>query len=59
MVEAKGTTKQILVAMTLIVGSVTIISHLKNMRKNDKAEGENNERLTVLEDKVAQLEKKQ
>lgn len=59
MVEAKGTTKQILVAMTLIVGSVTIISHLKNMRKNDKAEGENNERLTVLEEKVAQLEKKQ
>jgi len=59
MVEAKGTTKQILVAMTLIVGSVTIISHLKNMRKNDKSEGENNERLTVLEEKVAQLEKKQ
>jgi len=59
MVEAKGTTKQILVAMTLIVGAVTIISHLKNMRKNDKAEGENNERLTVLEEKVAQLEKKQ
>jgi len=59
MVEAKGTTKQILVAMTLIVGSVTIITHLKNMRKNDKAEGENNERLTVLEEKVAQLEKKQ
>lgn len=59
MVEAKGTTKQILVAMTLIVGAVTIISHLKNMRKNDKAEGENNERLTILEEKVAQLEKKQ
>lgn len=59
MVEAKGTTRQILVAMTLIVGAVTIISHLKNMRKNDKAEGENNERLTVLEEKVAQLEKKQ
>ena len=59
MVEAKGTTKQILVAMTLIVGAVTIISHLKNMRKNDKGEGENNERLTVLEEKVAQLEKKQ
>jgi len=59
MVEAKGTTRQILVAMTLIVGAVTIISHLKNMRKNDKAEGENNERLTVLEERVAQLEKKQ
>lgn len=56
-VGAKGDTKKLLLGLSIMVGVVTIIVHLKNINRMDTVEASNGERLSVLEEKVSQLEK--
>ena len=55
-VSANGQTKQLIIGLTIAVAALTIIVHLKNIKKMDEEEESNSVRLAVLEEKVATLE---
>ena len=58
-VSANGQTKKLILGLTIAVAALTIVVHLKNIKKMDKEEESNSVRLAVLEEKVATLEEAQ
>ena len=55
-VNANGQTKSLLVGLTIAVAVLTVVVHLKNIKRMDDTEASNAERLAILEEKVSQLE---
>jgi len=54
--NAKGNGKTMLLVLTASVAVLTIIVHLKNIRRMDEVEKSNGERLSILEEKVNNIE---
>lgn len=55
-VSANGQTKKLILGLTIAVAALTIVVHLKNIKKMDAEEEDNSVRLAVLEEKVKTLE---
>lgn len=55
-VQANGQTKKLILGLTIAVAALTIVVHLKNIKKMDAEEADNSVRLAVLEEKVKTLE---
>tara|TARA_R110000803_G_scaffold191092_1_gene253737 strand:- start:486 stop:677 length:192 start_codon:yes stop_codon:yes gene_type:complete len=58
-VGASGNNKSLIIGLTIIVSALTIIVHLKNLKKMDSEEKSNAVRLATLEEKVSTLENQQ
>jgi|AP03_1055505.scaffolds.fasta_scaffold00136_17 hypothetical protein len=58
-VQANGQIKTLIIGLTVAVAVLTIVVHLKNIKRMDESEEANATRLAVLEEKVATLEEQQ
>tara|TARA_R110002020_G_scaffold94031_1_gene226645 strand:+ start:1737 stop:1928 length:192 start_codon:yes stop_codon:yes gene_type:complete len=58
-VQANGKTKTLLLGLTITVAVLTIVVHLKNIKRMDELEESNSERLAILETKITAIEEAQ
>tara|TARA_R100001244_G_scaffold86809_2_gene66201 strand:- start:3794 stop:3985 length:192 start_codon:yes stop_codon:yes gene_type:complete len=58
-IQANGQIKTLIIGLTIAVAVLTIVVHMKNIKKMDEVEEANSTRLAVLEEKVSTLEGQQ